>query len=183
MLAQLAQRSTSATTSSTKATTPSLQTNNSNSDGMSLFLGDGGKDDATAVSDGWVVGTPTPPTPTPEVNGGRLTLGLSSASSGSLGGSTSLSGMTTSASSSSSSLRLARPCSSLSLADLGDLRGDQEGADGCCGGVFLVGGEDCDGAGIGLDLYDLGQEVRAQACFCVAYCFCHLLCCRGDQPH
>lgn len=56
---------------------------------------------------------------------------------------------------------MARPCSALSLADLGDLCGDQEVEDGC-GDAFLVGG-DCDdvnGSGIGLDLYDLGQ-VRA----------------------
>lgn len=52
---------------------------------------------------------------------------------------------------------IARPCSSLSLAGLGDLCGDEEAQDDC-GGAFLV--ADCDdvnGSGIGLDLYDLGQ--------------------------
>lgn len=56
---------------------------------------------------------------------------------------------------------LTRPCSTLSLADLGDLCGDAEGDD--CGGAYLVGG-DCDdsvdGGGIGLELLDFGgQEV------------------------
>lgn len=56
-----------------------------------------------------------------------------------------------------SSSSMARPCSSLSLADLGDLCGDEEDDD-VCGGAFLV-GRDCDvgGSSIALDLYDLGQ--------------------------
>lgn len=52
---------------------------------------------------------------------------------------------------------LTRPCSTLSLADLGDLCGDAEGAD--CGGAYLVGGdcdESVDGGGIGLELLDFG---------------------------
>ena len=50
-----------------------------------------------------------------------------------------------------------RSSSSVSLADLGDLCGDDVRDD--CGSAFLV-GEDCDGvdgSGIGLDLYDYGQ--------------------------
>ena len=68
---------------------------------------------------------------------------------------------------------LPRPCSSLSLADLGELCGDQEDADDCCGGVFLVSGDDCDvvtGSGIGLDLYDLGQVGVCGVRACVRAC-------------
>eukprot|EP00903_Cladosiphon_okamuranus_P014105 g13111.t1 len=143
MLEQLARQqprgsgATSTSTSSLKASSTSAPSSGS------LFLGGiNGKDDATAVSDGWVVGTPT----IPDSPGGG-SLGASLTSSGDLSGTT-------------SSASLPRPCSSLSFTDLGDLCGDQEGADDACGGVFLVGGDDCDdinGSGIGLDLYDLGQ--------------------------
>lgn len=64
-------------------------------------------------------------------------------------------------SSASAGEELTRPCSTLSLADLGELCGDA--AEDDCGGAYLVGG-DCDdhgdGGGIGLDLLDLdGHEV------------------------
>lgn len=57
--------------------------------------------------------------------------------------------------------QLARPCSTLSLAELGELCGDAERDD--CGDSFLVGGDcdDPDGAGIRLDLLDLALEVRS----------------------
>ena len=145
MLAQLAQQQPQQQPSSSPSPTtpkPSASTSSTHPSSSNLFLGGiNGKDDATAVSDGWVVGTPTPDSP----GGGRM--GPSLTSSGHLSGTT-------------SSASLPRPCSSLSFADLGDLCGDQEGADDACGGVFLVGGDDCDdvnGSGIGLDLYDLGQ--------------------------
>lgn len=151
MLAQLARQQPQScgttSTSSPKSSTISAPSSLSSSTSGILFLGDvNGKDDATAVSDGWVVGTPTPDSP------GGVRLGASLGSSGHLSGTAS----------SASSASLPRPCSSLSFADLGlgDLCGDQEGADDACGGVFLVGGDDCDdvnGSGIGLDLYDLGQ--------------------------
>lgn len=55
---------------------------------------------------------------------------------------------------------LPKPCSSLSLGEL-DLRGDADGDD--CAGAFLVcsDSDDEDGACIGLDLYDLGDQVKA----------------------
>lgn len=63
---------------------------------------------------------------------------------------------------------LAKPCSSLSLGEL-DLCGDGDGDD--CGGAFLV-GSDCDedGTCIGLDLYDLGDQV---------FCYCFDVSCRS----
>lgn len=156
MLAQLARQQrqqqqslpTPLTSAGTASNSPTSTTSTPPS--CSLFLGGiSGKDDASAVSDGWVVGTPTS-TPALSDGGG---CGLGSRSGASLTSSGHLSGTTSSAS-------LPRPCSSLSFADLGDLCGDQEGADDACGGVFLVDGDDCDdvnGSGIGLDLYDLGQ--------------------------
>ncbi|CAM9248729.1 unnamed protein product [Ectocarpus sp. 4 AP-2014] len=156
MLAQLAQQQQSSP-STAAAAAPSTETIGTNAGGNTpqppsgnLFLGGvgGGKDGATAVSDGWVVGSPSPPLPLSSSNescgGGGGRVNISTCDSGGQ-----LSGTTSSAS-------LPRACSSLSFADLGDLCGDQEG-----GGVFLVGGDDCDddvdGSGIGLDLYDLGQ--------------------------
>lgn len=150
MLAQLAWQQHSSSPSASKSATSC--SSSSAPSGGNLFLGGiGGKDDATAVSDGWVVGTPTPAhalcdsSGGGDGDGGRLASSL--ASSGHLSGTT-------------SSASLPQACSSLSFADLGDLCGDQEGADDACGGVFLVGGDDCEdvnGSGIGLDLYDLGQ--------------------------
>ncbi|CAM9595980.1 unnamed protein product [Ectocarpus sp. 8 AP-2014] len=156
MLAQLAQQQQSSPSTAATAA-PSTETIGTDAGGNTppppsgnLFLGGGGggKDGATAVSDGWVVGSPSPPLPPSSSNesggGGGGRVNISTCDSGGQ-----LSGTTSSAS-------LPRACSSLSFADLGDLCGDQEG-----GGVFLVGGEDCDddvhGSGIGLDLYDLGQ--------------------------
>ncbi|CAN0203612.1 unnamed protein product, partial [Ectocarpus sp. 12 AP-2014] len=156
MLAQLAQQQQSSP-STAAAAAPSTETIGTDAGGNTpprpsgnLFLGGvgGGKDGATAVSDGWVVGSPSPPLPSSSSNesggGGGGRVNTSTCDSGGQ-----LSGTTSSAS-------LPRACSSLSFADLGDLCGDQEG-----GGVFLVAGEDCDddvhGSGIGLDLYDLGQ--------------------------
>ena len=107
----------------------------------------GGDDDATAVSDGWM-GSASCPTPSDMID--TAAAAAASITTGGRGG-VSNGSMLAAAS-------MPRPCSSLSLADLGDLCGDQEGDDDC-GGVFLVGG-DCDdvsGSGIGLDLYDLGQ--------------------------
>lgn len=162
MLAQLAlqqQSSTSSASPSTETSPPTAAPTTTASSaggggwgggGGGLFLGGiGSEDDATAVSDGWVVGTPTPPPP-PISDGGAGVDGVGGRSALSL-----TSGTTTS---------LPRACSSLSFADLGELCGDQEGADDCAG-VFLVSGDDCDdvnGSGIGLDLYDLGQ-----VCVCV----------------
>ncbi|CAB1116818.1 unnamed protein product [Ectocarpus sp. CCAP 1310/34] len=156
MLAQLAQQQQSSP-STAAAAAPSTETIGTGAGGNTppppsgnLFLGGigGGKDGATAVSDGWVVGSPSPPLPSSSSNesggggGGRVNISTCDSDR-------QLSATTSSAS-------LPRACSSLSFADLGDLCGDQEG-----GGVFLVGGEDCDddvhGSGIGLDLYDLGQ--------------------------
>lgn len=63
---------------------------------------------------------------------------------------------------------LARPCSTLSLADLGELCGDS--AEDDCGGAYLVGG-DCDehgdDGGIGLDLLDLDHEVSCRRIYTV----------------
>ncbi|CAM9548611.1 unnamed protein product [Ectocarpus sp. 13 AM-2016] len=158
MLAQLAQQQQSSS-STAAAAAPCTETIGTDAGGNTppcssgnLFLGGvgGGKDGATAVSDGWVVGSPSPPLPSSSSNesGGGGGGGCVNTSTCDSGGQ--VSGTTSSAS-------LPRACSSLSFADLGDLCGDQEG-----GGVFLVGGEDCDddvhGSGIGLDLYDLGQE-------------------------
>lgn len=163
MLAQLARQQQQQSPATSTSTTSHEQSTTGPSDG-NLFLGGGininAKDDATAVSDGWAVGTPTSDSPS---GGGGGRLGPSLTSSGHLSGTT-------------SSASLPRPCSSLSFADLGDLCGDGEGADDGCGGVFLVGGDDCDdvnGSGIGLDLYDLGQVC---VCVCVL-CFVPLLLC------
>lgn len=166
MIAQLEQRSlaggggdstNTTTTACTVATispkasdTPLIIDGNLALDGTTTV---GGDNDATAVSDGWM-GSGSSPTPSqPDVITSAAAAAASSiATCGGVGG-VSNGGILGAASSS-----MPRPCSSLSLADLGDLCGDQEGDDGC-GGVFLVGG-DCDdvnGSGIGLDLYDLGQ--------------------------
>lgn len=169
MLAQLAQRQASCATPPPKTTTASPS-------GGNLFLGGvGGKDDATAVSDGWVVGTPTIPTPTPPFCDSAATgVGAIGAGGGGGGGSRSILSLSScgALSGATSSASLPRPCSALSLADLGDLCGDQEDADDC-GGVFLVGGNDCDvnGSGIGLDLYDLGQVCWL---FSSAACVCYI---------
>lgn len=133
MLAQLAQRSgdndhKNSTTTATNAT--EIKTDTVVVSSGNLNLGD-----ATAVSDGW--------------------MGSASSSDGGLNDGGITDGSMTDRELSNTSM--ARPCSSLSLADLGDLCGDREADD--CGGAFLVGG-DCDdvgGPGIGLELYDLGQ--------------------------
>ena len=149
MIAQLARRS-AAEGNATIATTPAVAIPSKASATPSIVGNHPlvvSHDDATAVSDGWMGSASPPPSAiitsvtTVGGNGGGSGGGLSSAAS------------------------MPRPCSSLSLADLGDLCGDQAGDDHC-GDVFLVGGDsdDVTGSGIGLDLYDLGQ-VCSQFCF------------------
>lgn len=158
MVAQLAQRSllaggAVATIAPKVSDTPTI-------DGNLTALGGGvGDDDATAVSNGWM-GSASSPSPCDVIVAAATASAAASVATGlSSGGVSNGGGMLAAAS-------MPRPCSSLSLADLGDLCCDQEGDDGC-GGVFLVGVdcEDVNGSGIGLDLYDLGQV----SWFCVMH--------------
>ena len=175
MIAQLAQRSllsgcdnssdsssssssndSSTPTSAAVATIPPKVSDTPTIDGNLTALGGGvavggGKDDATAVSDGWM-GSACCPSPSDVVAAAAATAAAAAAAASSATGDSG-EGVTNGGMLAAASMP--RPCSSLSL---GDLCGDQEGDDDC-GGVFLVGG-DCDdvhGSGIGLDLYDLGQ--------------------------